>query len=48
MAKKEEAYLLDERTGKYVLNPNYKAEEVAAPAPAKAATKAVKATKTKK
>jgi hypothetical protein len=38
MAKKEEAYVLDEATGKYVLNPKFKAEEVAAPAkPAKAA-----------
>lgn len=45
MAKKEEAYVLDEATGKFVLNPKYKAEEVVADA---APAKAPKAPKAKK
>lgn len=51
MAKKEEAYLLDEVTGKFVLNPKYKAEEVvtdAAPAADAKPAKAPKAPKAKK
>ena len=45
MAKKEEAYVLNEATGKYVLNPKFKAEEVVADAAPAAEAKPAKAVK---
>ena len=48
MAKKEEAYVLDTVTGKYVLNPKFKAEKVVADATPAADAKPAKAAKAKK
>lgn len=48
MANKVEAYILDEKTGKYVLNPNFKAEEAAAPAAEEKKSKAGRPAKAKK